>query len=210
MLAFLPWAIIWKLNIQLKEKLGIGIAMSCGILCVSRTSTINMGPANSSSAGIMAAVKTAHLVNLDTGDSCKFSLPGQDFRNKFLILPPDDAAILNIWDSAEVSVTIIAASIPTLRVLLRDMVVSNQDTGSDGTGNTQGQNHSSIVKPRQRLNWTGNESIADMAQGRIHGVDELGVQDVSHDKRQATESEDDILPIDEKKSTKTPQDNVTT
>jgi len=97
-----------------------------------------------------------------------------------------------------------------MRVLFRDLVVSNKDTRSDGTGNTQGQNHSSIVKRRKRLNWTGNESITDMAQGRIHGVDELGVPDVSHDKRQATESEDEIQPINEKKSTKTPQDNVTT
>ena len=88
MLAFLPWAIIWKLNIQRKEKLGIGIAMSCGILCVYRTLTANMGSANSSSAGIMAAIKTAHLVNLDTGDSCKYLVAflHSTFKHKFLIL----------------------------------------------------------------------------------------------------------------------------
>ncbi len=41
-----------------------------------------------------------------------------------LTIELDDAAVLNIWDSAEVSVTIIAASIPSLRVFFRDFVSS--------------------------------------------------------------------------------------
>ncbi|KAK3314506.1 hypothetical protein B0H66DRAFT_314669 [Apodospora peruviana] len=151
-LAFLPWAIIWKLQMQLKEKLGVGIAMSCGVI-----------------AGVMAAVKTAHLINLDTGDSY-------------------DAAVLNIWDSAEVSVTIIAASIPTLRVLFRDLVNSSGKrnkyyTTSDTAGSkSQGQTHSVIVKSRQHQlknnmhDGGSDESILNMAQGRIFRTDEIEVK----------------------------------
>ena len=93
------------------------------------------------------------------------------------------------------------------------MVLSDQDPQSDGTRNTQGQNHSDIVKPRRRLNWTGDESITDMAQGKVHGVDELDGQDVPGgviDKKHATESQDEIRPINEKKTTKTLQADVTT
>jgi len=49
----------------------------------------------------------------------------------------DDAAILNIWDSAEVSVTIIAASIPTLRVLFRDAAASASDRYYGGQSDAQ-------------------------------------------------------------------------
>ena len=49
----------------------------------------------------MASLKTVALSNLSTGD---------DF----------DVAILSVWDGSEVAVTIIAACIPTLRVLVRD------------------------------------------------------------------------------------------
>ncbi|KAB5582247.1 hypothetical protein GE09DRAFT_262041 [Coniochaeta sp. 2T2.1] len=83
-LSLLPWPLIWHVQMRPYEKLGIGVAMSCGIL-----------------AGIMASLKTATLVNLSTGD---------DF----------DVAILSVWDGSEVAVTIIAACIPTLRVLVRD------------------------------------------------------------------------------------------
>ena len=34
-LAMLPWTIIWGLQMKLKEKIGVAIAMSCGVVCVS-------------------------------------------------------------------------------------------------------------------------------------------------------------------------------
>lgn len=37
-LALLPWTLIWGLQMRLREKLGVGVAMSMGVLCVSRTS----------------------------------------------------------------------------------------------------------------------------------------------------------------------------
>ena len=34
-LALLPWTVIWGLQMKLQEKVGVAIAMSCGILYVS-------------------------------------------------------------------------------------------------------------------------------------------------------------------------------
>ncbi|KAK3395024.1 hypothetical protein B0H63DRAFT_499237 [Podospora didyma] len=154
-LAFLPWTIIWKLQMQTREKIGVGIAMSCGVL-----------------AGIMAAIKTAHLTNLATGDSY-------------------DAAMLNIWDSAEVSITIIAASIPTLRVLFRDMMLSSSakrkyypqaDSGHPHSSNNQSQvrNHSVVVKSKHPLEKTSTGSDESIiwkvsTPGKIFRTDEIEV-----------------------------------
>lgn len=33
-LALLPWTVIWGLQMKLKEKIGVAIAMSCGVLYV--------------------------------------------------------------------------------------------------------------------------------------------------------------------------------
>ena len=33
-LALLPWKLIWKLQMKRKEKVGVALAMSMGILCV--------------------------------------------------------------------------------------------------------------------------------------------------------------------------------
>ncbi|KAK5651492.1 hypothetical protein OQA88_11946 [Cercophora sp. LCS_1] len=90
-LAMLPWPIIWNLQMKKKEKLGVGIAMSMGVL-----------------AGIMATIKTAHLDKLSTNDSY-------------------DAAHLTIFDTAEISVTIMAASIPAMRLLFRDLQSSTRN-----------------------------------------------------------------------------------
>ncbi|KAK3388758.1 hypothetical protein B0T20DRAFT_457333 [Sordaria brevicollis] len=72
-LAVMPWCLIWKLHMQRKEKIGIGIAMSMGLLLI-------------------------------------------------------------IWGAAEVATTICAASIPQLRVLFREVVITHhrrhEDNGS--------------------------------------------------------------------------------
>ena len=35
LLALLPWTVIWGLQMKLKEKIGVAVAMSCGVLWVS-------------------------------------------------------------------------------------------------------------------------------------------------------------------------------
>ncbi|KAI1406401.1 hypothetical protein F4819DRAFT_156938 [Hypoxylon fuscum] len=88
-LALLPWSFIWKLNLVRKEKIGVAVAMSMGII-----------------AGATAIVKCYYLSNLYSVD---FSYEGGN---------------LAIWGAAEVSTTIMAASIPILRVFVRDVTAA--------------------------------------------------------------------------------------
>ncbi|KAH6974187.1 hypothetical protein BKA56DRAFT_490455 [Ilyonectria sp. MPI-CAGE-AT-0026] len=83
-LALLPWTVLRTLQMAMREKLGVGLAMSMGIF-----------------AGITAIIKTKNLTLLLESDFYK-------------------SVQLTIWDTAESSVTIMAASIPVLRVLIRE------------------------------------------------------------------------------------------
>ncbi|KAK8137859.1 hypothetical protein PG984_001239 [Apiospora sp. TS-2023a] len=85
-LALLPWFLIMKVNMRLPERIGVAIAMSCGIF-----------------AGATAFVKTSYVINLGSKD------------------PIYDTAPLVVWGHAEIAVTVIAASIPVLRVLAKDV-----------------------------------------------------------------------------------------
>ncbi|KAK4657502.1 hypothetical protein QC762_214150 [Podospora pseudocomata] len=109
-LALLPWMIISKLQMRTKEKLGVGIAMSMGII-----------------AAIMAIVKTVSLQNLLKMDSFY-------------------TAQLNIYDTAEISVTIMAASIPALRVLFNEVRTSVR---------TKGRQYYQATTPQYGANRTG-------------------------------------------------------
>lgn len=97
-LALLPWGLLMGLQMRKKEKLGVGLAMSMGIL-----------------AGIAALVKTVNLNKLHYGEMY-------------------DTVQLMIWDTAEASVTIVAASIPVLRVLIRDVRSTMAKSGRSQTG----------------------------------------------------------------------------
>ncbi|KAK4154919.1 hypothetical protein C8A00DRAFT_13996 [Chaetomidium leptoderma] len=83
-LAILPWTFLPNLTLGDKDKIGISIAMSMGVI-----------------AGIVAIIKCVYLPGLGVGDSY-------------------DDVHLFIWDVTEATVTVVAACIPTLRVLLRD------------------------------------------------------------------------------------------
>ncbi|CAK7213449.1 hypothetical protein SBRCBS47491_001803 [Sporothrix bragantina] len=96
---------------QFKEKLGVLVAMSMGIL-----------------AGIVAFIKCSKIP--ETASSDMF-----------------DTAQLMIWDDAEVSVTIIAASIPALRLLIREANLSARQYYGGGT---HGTNHSQSRKATSR------------------------------------------------------------
>jgi hypothetical protein len=55
-LALLPWKLIWGLQMKPKEKVGVAIAMSCGIF-----------------AGITAIIKTTHIPKMISSDVCEFA-----------------------------------------------------------------------------------------------------------------------------------------
>ncbi|KAK3314836.1 hypothetical protein B0H66DRAFT_535724 [Apodospora peruviana] len=81
-LAMFPWFIIWELTMTKREKAGVAIAMSMGVI-----------------AGATSLVKMVKLPQL-AGD-------------------PTDTVAVTIWGAAEGAITIIAASIPVLRMLIR-------------------------------------------------------------------------------------------
>ncbi|SPO06835.1 uncharacterized protein DNG_09529 [Cephalotrichum gorgonifer] len=86
-LAFLPWKLLWRLNMQKKEKIGVIIAMSMGVF-----------------AGITAIIKVVLTPKIKDGDVYH-------------------GAVVIIWTSAEAAITMMAASVPILRTLLRQPAV---------------------------------------------------------------------------------------
>ncbi|KAL8336577.1 hypothetical protein RB601_000411 [Gaeumannomyces tritici] len=94
-LALLPWPILLKLRasangleLSIKEKIGVALAMSMGVL-----------------AAAMAFVKASYFRVLEH--------PSIDLT--------DGSGDLASWAAAETAVTIMASSIPVLRVLIRDL-----------------------------------------------------------------------------------------
>ncbi|EDU40764.1 hypothetical protein PtrSN002B_002834 [Pyrenophora tritici-repentis] len=88
-LALLPWYLIWGLQLRLREKIGVGIAMSMGVL-----------------SGVCAIAKGVYVIQLRQQD---FSYNGKE---------------LTIWTTVETATAIIAASIPVLRVFLKETISS--------------------------------------------------------------------------------------
>ncbi|KAK5655975.1 hypothetical protein OQA88_5113 [Cercophora sp. LCS_1] len=81
-LALCPWVLLWNMKMLKREKIGVAVAMSMGVV-----------------AGVASLVKMVELPHL-AGD-------------------PADTVRVTIWGGAEGSLTIIAASIPVLRMLIR-------------------------------------------------------------------------------------------
>ncbi|KAK0648514.1 hypothetical protein B0T16DRAFT_327201 [Cercophora newfieldiana] len=82
-LSFLPWPLIWNLQMRLREKIGVAVAMSMGVF-----------------AGLGAIAKVLQLHNLSNMDSTYYK------------------SEIVIWGTVETAVTIMAASIPFLRILV--------------------------------------------------------------------------------------------
>ncbi|KAK8046080.1 hypothetical protein PG996_014144 [Apiospora saccharicola] len=124
-LALFPWLIIWKLQMRMQEKIGTAVAMSLGILSYYYFR-----------AGVFAILQIKAMITLaGPGYSeCKSvidllrlssrSLPPSFFSFYLLFarhLVTGKLAQLSIVASAEPTITIVAASIPVLRILLRDL-----------------------------------------------------------------------------------------
>ncbi|KAK1832541.1 hypothetical protein QBC39DRAFT_244672, partial [Podospora conica] len=83
-LAALPWRILRDMQLKTKEKIGVGVALSMGVI-----------------AGATAIAKCVALPNLGAGDAY-------------------NEVELFLWDITEGTITLMAACIPTLRVLVRE------------------------------------------------------------------------------------------
>ncbi|KAF5020469.1 hypothetical protein F66182_7508 [Fusarium sp. NRRL 66182] len=103
-LALLPWAMLWNLNMKKKEKLSVAFAMSLGVLQVTvllgLVDCANMFVLNS--AGAIAVIKCTKLK-----------------ANATSIDPTYDVGELLLTACAENALIIIAACIPCLRPMLR-------------------------------------------------------------------------------------------
>ncbi|KAF4445479.1 Integral membrane protein [Fusarium austroafricanum] len=98
-LAFLPWPIILGLSLRWRERVGVAIAMSLGVV-----------------AGITAIVKTTLITSMKSAD---FTYERAD---------------LTIWTVAEPAASIMAISIPVLRMLYSEIRTSRRGYQREGKG----------------------------------------------------------------------------
>ncbi|KAH8904827.1 hypothetical protein BR93DRAFT_916595 [Coniochaeta sp. PMI_546] len=91
-LALFPWFLIWNLQMNKKEKVGVAVAMSLGVL-----------------AGITAVVKATYLTGSSRSGDFTFT-----------------SADLLVWSGSETAVTLIATSIPFLRLMFREVSRKSQ------------------------------------------------------------------------------------
>ncbi|KAF6836595.1 hypothetical protein CPLU01_03630 [Colletotrichum plurivorum] len=121
-LAAIPWMILMRptpaeessgLTLSKNEKIGVSVALSMGVL-----------------AGIAAFVKASYMrsVNDTVGD---FSRELCSVQHHFplsmkLTFCADGGAELAVWAAAETAITIMVATLPVLRVLLRDTAVRSK------------------------------------------------------------------------------------
>ena len=146
-LAIVPWKIIWILTMNRKEKVGVMVAMSMGVLyaapvfpppselqLITRNIPLTTYPLYS--AGITSMVKVTQLP----------SISNSTFT--------ESTTQLVILAAAESAITIIAASIPILRALIRDsrpppgpaeFYHSMDFSMYTGTANSRGTGRSSTV-----------------------------------------------------------------
>ena len=104
-LAFLPWWIINRRSLNRKERLGVLLAMSMGAF-----------------AGATSIAKTAFLPAIANADTSMLLFT---LSNVFTCLLPAVYSVnLMILATAETAITIMAASIPVLRVLIKNTMKS--------------------------------------------------------------------------------------
>lgn len=129
-LALVPWLVIMKLSMRIKEKLGVMVCMSLGILsvlnphypfhlCVHPNSTVSpcqkdwtcADKSDRSSAGAMSVMRALAVPTMF----------GEDYTYAM--------GKLFIWTAVELATTIVAASIPVLRALLSGIVSTRSPRG---------------------------------------------------------------------------------
>ncbi|KAF3012049.1 hypothetical protein E8E14_009115 [Neopestalotiopsis sp. 37M] len=162
-LAVIPWTVIMKLNMALKEKLGVAICMSLAVV-----------------AGVTSIVRCINVRLL--------------YEEDFTF----EAGILAMWTAAELSVTIIAASIPVLRILIRNIVTHKSYSQSGGNGEFQNATHTAVVtSSKQRglksAGFSDADSIASLALPRQHPRQIVKFETITVDyERRSVSQGDDI------------------
>ncbi len=119
------------------------------------------------SAGVTSFVKASYLWTMSATDICEYSLSTNENFERILIRL-DSMVDLNYWSDAESNVTIIAASIPILRVLLREVkttmssrkpyLLSTMDSGKISRTHNNGNNTTVISMPGRTLSRTSEQT----------------------------------------------------
>ncbi|KAI1077099.1 hypothetical protein F5B20DRAFT_593125 [Whalleya microplaca] len=127
--AIIPWFLIMHLQMRWKERLGVAIAMSCGVI-----------------AGLTAIMRCVYLPKLTVGT---FSTQG---------------TTLVLWYTAESATTIIAASIPVLRALIKEIHTSADRYFRSGKSGLKSSSKSEARKSEARR----SEARRTLPRG-VHG-----------------------------------------
>ncbi|KAI7774040.1 integral membrane protein [Diaporthe eres] len=163
-LAIIPWVLIWNLQMNLKEKIGVGICMSLGIVA--------------GATSIMRCLKIPLLLT-------------DDFTF--------ESGQLSIWSAAEIATTIMATSIPVLRLWLKTIVsvhsryhLSSNDGTFDGRGvlnqNQQQRSKMSTMATTTTITSGGNSNMVRKASSKRGRAAKLA--DLGWASRSSSESED--------------------
>ncbi|KAL1801319.1 hypothetical protein ACET3X_001661 [Alternaria dauci] len=116
-LALLPWKILWSLKMRMAEKIGVGVAMSLGLL-----------------AGATAIVRARYVELLQTQD-----LSYEAYNSV-------------IWSTAESAMTIVATSIPILRVFFKQAVNEAMSNYHNSWSRSRSKSHASGSTPSNPSN----------------------------------------------------------
>ncbi|KAK3998032.1 hypothetical protein QBC44DRAFT_364236 [Cladorrhinum sp. PSN332] len=95
LIAAFSWVIIWKLNMRLSERIGVGLALSTGII-----------------AGAIAAVKVSQMI-----DFCAGIDPNQPYDDETLT---KQYIILVLWSFVESAVTAMGSTAGAVRMLINE------------------------------------------------------------------------------------------
>lgn len=157
-LALAPWKLLMGLQLKTKEKIGVGVAMSMGLL-----------------AGVCAIVKGVYLQEVTDYDFfCKPPIV-LCYESRIITYVLDKGKDVIIWTSVETAAAIVGACIPVLRVFFKNTINSLHDryhrTG-DASNSDGVTTFGSSAVPMSNLN--SQKSAARSSMNSVPGTGALG------------------------------------
>ncbi|KAI4643034.1 hypothetical protein J4E93_007103 [Alternaria ventricosa] len=172
-LALLPWKVLWNLQMRTAEKIGVGLAMSLGIL-----------------AGVTSILRARYVEQLQTQD-----LSYQAYKSV-------------IWSTADTAMTVVATSIPVLRVFFKQAVNTaishyhnstnrsgkSKSTGTGSTPSNPSNNASTLANhSARRLNKNTSRTLGNTSTDSLFKDDD----DLERGPKEGYIELDDLI-VDEK------------
>jgi hypothetical protein len=188
-LAAIPWTFLPGLTLAKREKIGIAIAMSMGIMSVALpvqgvATTRPEADQPPRRAGSVAIVKCVQLPVLETKDACE-SFSRCPHYYLLSVPSPNFSAVssvgMYVWDITESTATVIAACIPALRLLVRKESTRIYRTRSlpyksGGTPRKQSSRDPFVIN---------NQALDDRGELGEHELESGSTGNVRQDRRRA-------------------------